>query len=258
MDWKKEFTELAENREENLNELKLICKEQKINSLYKYTSGGNYDIINLNNNQLKMKCPLYYNDPFDAQASFINEEVFYNEYAAEHKDYIKYLNPDFVDRNMLQIYNWLYPGYESFLKDLQVCCFSSIKDSILMWSHYSNEHKGFCIEYDLDDLLGRYFPVNPVRYSNKMPLITKDAKNLMDGIYQKAEEWSYENEWRIIFNKCGNEFVKMPIPKAIYFGCNISNDLKVSLIDICKRKEIECYQAKRSFFEYKLFFDKIN
>jgi hypothetical protein len=40
-----------------------------------------------------------------------------------------------------------------FVKDIQkatkLCSFSECNDSILMWSHYAKDHKGFCVEYDL-------------------------------------------------------------------------------------------------------------
>lgn len=192
MDWKRGFIELSENMKDNLGELKRICKEQKINNLYKYRSGSEFDIVNFNNNKLRMNCPLYYNDPFDAQVSVINKENFFNEYAAEHKESIKYLSDGFLERKMLWIYNSLYPGYESFLKDLQVCCFSSIKDSILMWSHYAKDHSGFCIEYDLDNLLdqSRLSDLEVMRVSEVMGnSMKKISDNLQDG--KKLREDSF-------------------------------------------------------------------
>ena len=35
------------------------------------------------------------------------------------------------------------------LNSYRICCFSSRYDSILMWSHYADENKGICVEYDL-------------------------------------------------------------------------------------------------------------
>ncbi|WP_410901080.1 DUF2971 domain-containing protein, partial [Pseudoalteromonas sp. SIMBA_162] len=42
-----------------------------------------------------------------------------------------------------------------------------------MWSHYANEHKGICIEYNLDNLKGDIYSIfnkrmYPVLYSNIM------------------------------------------------------------------------------------------
>ena len=63
----------------------------------------------------------------------------------------------------------------------------------LMWSHYANEHKGFCIEFDFskgpDDLL----PL-PVIYSSKrikMPIVptknpSQEQIRFMDSVFIKA------------------------------------------------------------------------
>lgn len=37
-------------------------------------------------------------------------------------------------------------------KNIHVACFSETKKSILMWAHYANNHKGFCVEYDFKEL----------------------------------------------------------------------------------------------------------
>mgnify|MGYP002227506002 FL=1 len=43
-----------------------------------------------------------------------------------------------------------------------VGCFSERNDSLLMWSHYADEHRGLCIGYNLHDLIKNYelFPGN--------------------------------------------------------------------------------------------------
>lgn len=40
--------------------------------------------------------------------------------------------------------------YETFKKKLCVCCFSKNMNSILMWSHYADNHRGVCLEWDFD------------------------------------------------------------------------------------------------------------
>lgn len=34
----------------------------------------------------------------------------------------------------------------------RITCFSERPDNILLWSLYSNKHKGICIEYNLDNI----------------------------------------------------------------------------------------------------------
>lgn len=52
---------------------------------------------------------------------------------------------------------------------IHVTCFSETNENTLMWSHYANNHEGFCIEYDFKEL-GINNPVTrfmfPVTYTN--------------------------------------------------------------------------------------------
>jgi Protein of unknown function (DUF2971) len=48
---------------------------------------------------------------------------------------------------------------------LRVGCFSERRDSILMWSHYADHHRGICIEYEtrwlsIPEAIGLLHPVN--------------------------------------------------------------------------------------------------
>lgn len=50
----------------------------------------------------------------------------------------------------------------------RVASFTEVSDSILMWGHYSDAHKGFCIEYDFsrgDEIYIKY--IFPIIYSNQ-------------------------------------------------------------------------------------------
>ena len=49
-------------------------------------------------------------------------------------------------------------------KDALATCFSKRNDSILMWSHYADSHKGVCFEFDYES---PYF--YDVLYENKIP-----------------------------------------------------------------------------------------
>ena len=54
---------------------------------------------------------------------------------------------------------------------LNICSFSGTKQSIIMWSHYADQHRGYCIEYDTDSLPPEHLFVRmlyPVIYSEKL------------------------------------------------------------------------------------------
>lgn len=142
----------------------------------------------------------------------------------------------------------------------------------LMWSHYADGHKGFCVEYDFnaysDEL--ENCAILPVIYEKervKFPWIvafsdevedeelkTKAAYTQILSLLTKDDIWKYENEWRVISPCCmsTNENIKMPPISCIYVGalCNIEDKMK--LYKIAKEKNIPIKQMVIDRGEYKL------
>jgi Protein of unknown function (DUF2971) len=102
--------------------------------------------------------------------------------------------------------------------------------SVLMWSHYSENHSGFCIEYNLsrDPLARLCYPVfyrkkltDATRYLGKRDF--RDFNNLfaMYTCLIKSDEWAYEREWRLVLPtgaSDANSPMAMPTPSAIILG----------------------------------------
>jgi hypothetical protein len=140
---------------------------------------------------------------------------------------------------------------------VKVCCFSERNDSIPMWAHYADDHKGFCIEYDIydqpKDLIQFLFPII---YADEITDITNElSKGVMGwGIkptIHKSQDWSYEKEWRFIKSTPLVPAVKgaslkfIPI-KAIYLGTDICDEDKSKLVEIADTKNIPVYKMKMS------------
>jgi hypothetical protein len=98
---------------------------------------------------------------------------------------------------------------EQLRRGFSVLSLSENPVSKLMWSHYSDSHRGFCIEYNFaklpyDDLRRRLcFPVfythklrDATRYMAKTDFI--DYNNLF-GQFMWSDDWAYEKEWRIVY-----------------------------------------------------------
>lgn len=153
-------------------------------------------------------------------------------------------------------------GSEGFKSAFKLCSFSARVDSTLMWAHYANYHKGFCIEYDIKNApftnhLSRF--LYPVIYSNKPFDATPNTRRAGDknfnNLYMnqagliKAMDWSYEKEWRLMFS---NGIIKtaqpynMPRPKSVYLGSHIEKDDQTILVDICRSKGIPVKKMKHS------------
>ncbi|MBE7546548.1 MAG: DUF2971 domain-containing protein [Candidatus Kuenenia stuttgartiensis] len=113
------------------------------------------------------------------------------------------------------------------MKQMGVLPFSEINDNILMWSHYSESHTGFCIEFERTDSneLGNWDYCMPVLYDDNLPTIKPielgDKKVVSKILTTKSKLWSYEREWRILVNK-GNQIHDLPGNiTGIVFGCRM-------------------------------------
>jgi hypothetical protein len=150
-----------------------------------------------------------------------------------------------------------------------VHCFSEVNNSILMWSHYANNHSGFCIEYNFKNPNIVPFLVeklHPVKYSNEILDITnfylEPNFNKFVSIYAaiiKSKEWNYEKEWRIVF-PIGKEIsYNYPLfsPEVIYLGSRIKDEDKETLIQIAKKKNISVFQMTMLKNKFKLISEKI-
>src|SRR6187551_1893931 len=104
----------------------------------------------------------------------------------------------------------------------------------LLWAHYAASHTGFCVEYDLDELI-KYekqdYEKIEVQYL-KSPL-SVSFNNLgheghsailkvMFGVKSKA--WEYENEIRIVTSFSGRHSYDFRALKAIYFGLRMPEE----------------------------------
>lgn len=127
----------------------------------------------------------------------------------------------------------------------------------LMWSHYADSHKGFCIEYDysLMDIDAHTILPLPVVYSGERPLISWKAafdntpENLEEAVAQftkglltKDSIWSYENEWRILVKTTEMPNIPMPRISCVYLGASISDENRNAILKIAKEKHYKVKQ----------------
>ncbi|MFS1442216.1 DUF2971 domain-containing protein [Vibrio sp. 10N.286.46.E10] len=150
---------------------------------------------------------------------------------------------------------------EKLASSFKLCSFSERNDSMLMWAHYADYHKGFCIEYDLTGInpfdYRRRF-LYPTIYSDLMFDATSHFKkdvndisfnnlHLTKAALVKAIDWQYEKEWRLIFAH-GLMDKEQPYfmgkPKAVYLGTKISDEHQNKILEICSRKGIGVYKMK--------------
>lgn len=151
----------------------------------------------------------------------------------------------------------------------KICSLSERLDSILMWGHYGNQHKGFAMEYDfsslpIEELMGRC--LWPAIYSehiyNASELLVnvgspeKTFNNMVAIIaaLHKAKDWEYEKEWRIIIpdsQKSPPQNFRAPL-KAVYLGSKISDTDASKIYSIATLKKLPIYKMQLSQHEFKM------
>ncbi len=173
---------------------------------------------------------------------------------------------------------WLYPGQDTFITSIiswlqskasdlvyqeqkilrntyNICCFSSTIHEDLLWAHYSDGHKGFCIQYNfkklglMDDNVQLLFPViyQAAPHITIEDLDSADGSLLMYALTLKSDRWQYEKEWRRFYlhtDKPNPE--ALPKPEAIYLGVNCSKENRDKMLAICKDKCLPLFQMRLS------------
>jgi hypothetical protein len=154
---------------------------------------------------------------------------------------------------------------ENLRASIGVTCFAEKNDNLLMWSHYADQHKGFCLEFHTDQ--EPFDGIVRVDYVETMPEIsmTKFVIDRAAGIvnkllFTKSKDWKYEKEWRRIYLKAKDSLrpYHPSALKAVYFGSKIE-DRAVHII--CQtvsglNSETEFWRGSHLPAEFKLKFDQ--
>lgn len=213
-----------------------------ITRLYKYCPYNENYLYILINRKIWFSNPALFNDPFDCKYKFKDQ--------VDRSEFIKYASKHIPEslpelKNLSEkdnAYNTIVNNMtENAYKDLHnagVFCLSRYDNNILMWSHYADGHKGFCIEFernsDPDNDLGNYDMTSQVKYIRsdyeKVTILNKNSSDMY--FYTKAKNWKYEGEWRLISKK-HSETRRLPGKiTAIIFGLRMCNYHKETIRNI--------------------------
>lgn len=248
------------------------------NKLYKYESWNEYSLANLKNQQLYFSKPRSFNDPFDCSIDCQFEDITEEQYDLLHDRYLK-VAPD-KSHFRKRFGNTPTDDFKTFIRlvlegelkestncsfDHGVTCFSETKDEILMWSHYSGSHTGFCLEFDTS--FDPFSKAQQVRYKEDFPKVNP-AKIILDpslpealkAYLTKHKSWEYEKEWRS-FHEEGNRLFGYPAESltAVYFGAkmNPAHLEIIALIIQGQNSQTTFHRGRKSQSQFKVKFDQI-
>lgn len=216
--------------------------------VYKYVdyTGG---IRILKDRTLRLNSPTKFNDPFDCHFDFIdfshNKRVIkkYVNYtlghlSCEEKEKICRLfisNPnDTINKSKRKL--------EEIRNKISLTCFSRIHNSLLMWSHYGEKHKGFCIGFKFHPATDNYF-IGRVQYKYRYPRIkyfkmSKRYTIIKRWAFTKSKNWKYEKEVRLFTYEDAD---LVPIEKnsivSLYLGCSMKDKQIEEVKNLLKEEE---------------------
>ncbi|SKB59596.1 Protein of unknown function [Lysinibacillus sp. AC-3] len=302
--WKDEYLDLMfSNDPKKLNSLEgITLKFFNIpQSLYKYRRIDEYSLANLTNDTAWFSRATGFNDPYDSSLTINNKEhnpihkegleniarefnvpleeieslntkdtlehILYNYTKLKH-------NPEILATTVEKYIEGTDKEFEKYVKNISdvfqekvfASCFSEDPTSMLMWSHYADNHKGMVIEYnfnnlDLDNQKQIMTGLHPVYYTSE--LLNLDNYRDVQGkisvhtlaAINKSVEWEYEKEWRIIVHNETDEIgFNLPIikPSSIILGARVEEIHKNRLSLEAKKKGIPLKQIKLDKSSYHL------
>ncbi|UWQ94572.1 DUF2971 domain-containing protein [Rhodobacteraceae bacterium M385] len=214
--------------------------------IYKYFSSDVMDLVFQRDDYCGVKCslPKDYNDPYEL---FLGVDLdVTTESLATYQDIVQEL-PQFP-----------------------TTCFSKSPNVAPMWAHYAQNHSGFVLEFDASTLQETFEEIeicdvdykagpNPSLASSlERVAATKKPRHavwlrqqvLTEAYFSKYQDWSYEQECRLVDRNqyvedvAGNDILFIPTDcvTAMIVGSKIPEDKKAISIELCQENDIDWYQ----------------
>lgn len=249
----------------------------------------------LNENELYFSSPNLFNDPFDTKI-YPNYGLLKTD--EDIKNYInieviptinKVLENNTIDTNYLynrlsEVEKKIINGTweiemnkiwdDNYENNLGIISFSTEKNGVtplsnlLLWSHYADQHKGFCVVFNgknLGDAIIKWSSGNSGGYVQyeEYPQINPIGSDFQKSQYikntTKSPYWSYENEYRFIevnigiINRIFN-FTNDCVSRVIV-GCAASQSTYDEISAICKDKNWPIFKAIKRKYAFELDFE---
>ncbi len=240
-----------------------------MNLYYKYLPPER--LTYLNDQLLRYTQPIDLNDPFECLPKKPSEKEF-NEVIKKLSELLPRMGiPLNENAKILELDKLYCEAYVNVNNDIGILSLTKKWNNTLMWSHYTNSHKGFCVGFDPKD---EYFQdylsndreksktVKEVVYSDKrveIPMELGKKKLEFEPYITKSTDWKYEEEIRIIStlnlsdkkingNPVDIHLFKVPHKsiKEIVVGANMDKKEENLIKEFCSKNEIQFFKSKIS------------
>ena len=161
-----------------------------------------------------------------------------------------------IDKN--ELYNQ-FDSIQDMINNSGIFSLSKSYNISSLWASYAQNHTGICIEYDLEDLIGKnkgLYQCLDVMYSDTPPDIgVDDISNdvlLQKMIGTKHLDWDKEQEFRIVCDNQGKNHHRSDAIRSIIFGLKTPDESKNELMKLLSNRNIKFKQLVNDGKSYSL------
>lgn len=227
--------------------------KQELSFAFRFRPDNENTLNELEKSYVYFQSPRLLNDPFDCYPSLLK----FTEDTTDLKLLFQVLEPimsvsdktrfkrEILKNDFLNFQIFISDYLNKFIDRFGIAFFSLSPSNLLMWSHYSNFHKGICLMYDTSKDKNAFRRIRPMDY--KEVFEQKEFKPLTEGnefehvLYTKSDVWRNEYELRVIKEKQGEFKVNRSCLKTIIFGMQTCNEYKDKIFEVSKNKYPELY-----------------
>jgi hypothetical protein len=229
----------------------MILKNSDPEKFYKYRSmqpgAAKYVLQTIVSNEIYFASPNSFNDIFDCKPVVTfdcTDEQFIEQYIALARKHGSFFSQEKLLHDAREAIGDPYRDLRitsaaiRFQQELAlslhktgVYCVSERNDDILMWSHYADNHRGVCLEFNGG--AAEMIDAQRVIYAEDRPAIdqfrdTTVQEKMEKALLTKSSHWSYEKEWRIVHHVKGVGKVKLESNTltGLIFGAATSKQTK--------------------------------
>ena len=262
--------------------------------LYKYRCWDDDDHKRmLEEREIFFTSPTSFNDPFDCKIGFnffdMDEGVVERKaqrFFERHGQHISKMERLFrADEKLHEFKNdrKTEEGREKFISNFwrrieantAVFSLSEIRHDILMWSHYSDKHKGYCVGFDKEKLIEAIYSFSTsdiVFWDSAVTYQPDYPKEIVEGVpnenpdwsvilITKALQWEYEREYRFILNGGTNQQIVLPdgVISEVLIGALANETTRKEIEEVVQSSNsgIKLFQARLAKDKFALEFDEI-
>lgn len=220
------------------------AKPTEVPFLYKYRTINSKGLDRIfTHNEIFLPDPTKFNDPFDCKPiltthkSEFKRDQYYRNLVKKKLPHLSKKEVKIEAKNNPR-FKWLKTTkgseefFQIFIKGFGIYSLSEIPDDILMWSHYTDSHRGVCLQFRSSKELTIFWEAYKVTYQKEYPTINVMVMGDIDQFYRffctKSDHWSYEQERRVIKTSDeggpGLHYFEPDLLTGVILGAKISED----------------------------------